>query len=77
MTGLAMTVGMLPMALGFGDGGEQSAPLGRAVVGGLVAATLSTLAVLPAVFALVQSSAGRHSASLDPLDPTSSRHVRA
>ena len=77
MTSLAMTVGMLPMALGFGDGGEQSAPLGRAVVGGLIAATLSTLAVLPAVFALVQSRAGRHSASLDPLDPTSSRHVRA
>ena len=68
MTSLAMIAGMLPMALGLGEGGEQSAPLGRAVVGGLAASTLSTLLVLPSVFALMQSRAGRASASLDPFD---------
>ncbi len=75
MTSLAMVAGMLPMALALGEGGEQSAPLGRAVVGGLTAATLSTLFVLPAVFALVQSRAGRQSASLDPHDAESSRYL--
>ncbi len=76
MTSLAMIAGMLPMALGLGEGGEQSAPLGRAVVGGLAAATFATLALLPAVFALVQGRAGRHSASLDPHDPESRHHPR-
>jgi len=75
MTSLAMTAGMLPMALGLGEGGEQIAPLGRAVVGGLVAATLATLVVLPSVFAIVQSRAHTKSASLDPRDPESSRFV--
>ncbi|HET8696448.1 MAG TPA: efflux RND transporter permease subunit, partial [Gammaproteobacteria bacterium] len=51
MTSVAMIAGMLPLAIGFGEGGEQTAPLGRAVVGGLAAATLATLVVLPAVFA--------------------------
>jgi hypothetical protein len=59
------------MALGLGEGGEQSAPLGRAVIGGLAAATLATLVVLPAVFAVVQGRSGAHSASLDPDDPQS------
>jgi multidrug efflux pump subunit AcrB len=68
MTSVAMVAGMLPLAIGFGEGGEQTAPLGRAVVGGLVAATLATLAVLPAVFAVVQGRAHRRSASLDPDD---------
>src|SRR5262249_50429222 len=54
MTSLAMMAGMLPMALGLGEGAEQTAPLGRAVIGGLFAATLAPLAVLPAVFALLQ-----------------------
>jgi multidrug efflux pump subunit AcrB len=71
MTSLAMIAGMLPMALGFGHGGEQTAPLGRAVIGGLFAATLATLLVLPAVFAIVQSRSHRRSASLDPHDPQS------
>ena len=53
MTAIAMIVGILPMALGFGEGGEQNAPLGRAVVGGLVLGTIATLVVVPAVFALV------------------------
>ncbi|HWI55887.1 MAG TPA: efflux RND transporter permease subunit, partial [Bacillota bacterium] len=66
MTSLAMIAGMLPMALGLGEGGEQTAPLGRAVVGGLAMATLATLLILPSVFAIVQSRAHRRSASLDP-----------
>src|SRR5439155_25619051 len=71
MTSLAMIAGMLPMALAFGEGGQQTAPLGRAVIGGLAAATVATLLVLPSVFALVQSRAPQRSASLDPDDPES------
>jgi multidrug efflux pump subunit AcrB len=69
MTSLAMGVGMIPMALGLGDEGAQSAPLGRAVLGGLGAATAATLLVLPTVFALFMRRAPNRSASLDPLDP--------
>src|SRR3989441_11579610 len=72
MTSLAMMAGMMPMALGFGEGGQQTAPLGRAVVGGLAVATLATLLVLPSVFAIVQARAHRRSASLDPDDAKSS-----
>ena len=68
MTALAMIIGMVPMALSLGEGGEQTAPLGRAVVGGLLAATFATLFVLPAIFALVQGRAHRRSASLHPDD---------
>ena len=68
MTSFAMIAGMLPLAIGFGEGGEQTAPLGRAVVGGLLAATLATLAVLPAMFAVIQARAHRRSPSLDPDD---------
>lgn len=71
MTSLAMTAGMLPMALALGEAGPQTAPLGRAVVGGLIAATVSTLFVLPAMFAVVQAAAPLRSASLDPSDPES------
>ncbi len=71
MTTCAMLAGMLPMALGMGEGGEQVAPLGRAVMGGLIGATAATLLVLPAVFALVQRKAATRSASLDPEDPES------
>jgi multidrug efflux pump subunit AcrB len=53
MTALAMIIGMIPMALGLGDGGEQNAPLGRAVIGGLMLATVATLVFVPAVFALL------------------------
>ncbi|MGC1784287.1 MAG: efflux RND transporter permease subunit [Acidobacteriaceae bacterium] len=53
MTALAMIIGMVPMALGLGDGGEQNAPLGRAVIGGLLCATVATLIFVPAVFAMV------------------------
>src|SRR6202043_3061692 len=76
MTSCAMIAGMVPMAVGWGEGGEQTAPLGRAVIGGLAAATLATLVVLPTVFALVQGKATRSSASLDPHDPESPRFVR-
>ncbi len=71
MTSLAMGVGMVPMALGLGEGGEQTAPLGRAVIGGLAAATFATLLVLPAVFAVVQRKTGTASVSLYPFDPAS------
>jgi multidrug efflux pump subunit AcrB len=71
MTSCAMVAGMVPLALGLGEGGEQTAPLGRAVIGGLLAATLTTLLVLPALFALVQGRAGTRSVSLDPDDPDS------
>ena len=73
MTSCAMLAGMLPMALGLGEAGNQSAPLGRAVIGGLLGATLATLFVLPAVFALLQQRASRASHSLDPTDPDSPR----
>jgi multidrug efflux pump subunit AcrB len=71
MTSCAMIAGMVPMAAGWGEGGEQAAPLGRAVIGGLAAATLATLVVLPTVFALVQGKVSRESASIDPQDPAS------
>jgi multidrug efflux pump subunit AcrB len=71
MTSLAMIAGMAPMALAFGESGQQNAPLGMAVIGGLIAATLATLFILPAVFALMRLGAGRSTASLDPGDPAS------
>jgi multidrug efflux pump subunit AcrB len=71
MTSAAMIAGMIPMALAVGEGAEATAPLGRAVIGGLGAATLATLTVLPAVYALAQRSAAAVSPSLDPDDPTS------
>jgi len=55
MTALAMIIGMIPMALGLGDGGEQNAPLGRAVIGGLLFATVATLIFVPAVFSFLHS----------------------
>jgi multidrug efflux pump subunit AcrB len=73
MTSLAMIAGMTPMAIGFGRGGEQIAPLGRAVIGGLVFATVATLLILPAVFAVVQARAGRSANLLDATQPTSSK----
>jgi Cu/Ag efflux pump CusA len=75
MTSLAMIAGMIPMALGLGEGGEQTAPLGRAVIGGLAAATLSTLVILPSVFGIVRKRSSRKSVSVDPHDPLSSHHV--
>ena len=71
MTSAAMIAGMVPMALALGEGAEATAPLGRAVIGGLAAATLATLVVLPSVYSLVQQSASATSPSLDPDDPES------
>jgi len=64
MTALAMIIGMLPMALGFGEGGEQNAPLGRAVIGGLVVATVATLFFVPVVFSILHGRHQKHAASL-------------
>jgi multidrug efflux pump subunit AcrB len=63
MTALAMIIGMLPMALGLGEGGEQNAPLGRAVVGGLIFATVATLMFVPVVFSILH---GRRDALANP-----------
>jgi multidrug efflux pump subunit AcrB len=71
MTSAAMIAGMLPMALAIGDAAEGTAPLGRAVIGGLGAATVATLLVLPSIYSLLQQSASAVSASLDPDDPDS------
>jgi multidrug efflux pump subunit AcrB len=71
MTSLAMIVGMIPTALALGEGGEQSAPLGRAVIGGLIASTVATLVFLPAVYAVVARQGAARSPSLDPDDEPS------
>jgi multidrug efflux pump subunit AcrB len=63
MTALAMIIGMAPMALGFGEGGEQNAPLGRAVVGGLIFATIATLMFVPVVFSLLHGRAAAKAAT--------------
>jgi CzcA family heavy metal efflux pump len=65
MTALAMIIGMVPMALGLGEGGEQNAPLGRAVIGGLLLATLSTLFFVPTFFSLVHAKDERKTVNLD------------
>ena len=70
MTALAMIIGMIPMALGLGGGGEQNAPLGRAVIGGLIFATVATLFFVPTVFSIIH---GR--SSLQPLGPAEPAHV--
>jgi multidrug efflux pump subunit AcrB len=71
MTSMAMIAGMIPMALGIGEGSQQTTPLGRAVIGGLSFATVATLLILPIVFALIQGKARTTSPSLDPDDPLS------
>jgi len=57
MTALAMIIGMLPMALALGEGGEQNAPLGRAVIGGLLVATFGTLFIVPVMYSLLRKKA--------------------
>jgi multidrug efflux pump subunit AcrB len=66
MTTVAMIAGMVPMALGLGEGGEQSAPLGRAVIGGLAMSTVATLLVLPAIYVIVGRGGHARDASLEP-----------
>jgi multidrug efflux pump subunit AcrB len=71
MTASAMIFGILPMAIGFGESGSQSAPLGRAVIGGLIVSTFATLTILPSIYAILQRRASPGSPSLNPMDPTS------
>ncbi|MBS1854014.1 MAG: efflux RND transporter permease subunit [Acidobacteria bacterium] len=71
MTAAAMIAGMVPMAIGFGEGGAQSAPLARAVIGGLLVSTFATLTVLPSIYAVLQGHAAATSPSLNPMDPAS------
>ncbi|MFB9864887.1 efflux RND transporter permease subunit [Rufibacter immobilis] len=75
MTSLAMVAGMLPMAIGHGEGGDLVAPLGRAVIGGLAASTFAVLLFLPLVFAWVQGNSSIESVSLDPEDAESKHFI--
>ncbi|HVW60679.1 MAG TPA: efflux RND transporter permease subunit, partial [Puia sp.] len=75
MTSVAMVVGMIPMASGFGEGGDQAAPLGRAVIGGLIASTFAALFILPLIFAWVQRKTSIESVSLDPSDKESKHYI--
>ena len=68
MTAVAMIFGMMPMAIGFTEGGSQTAPLGRAVIGGLILATFATLTILPSIYAIFQGKASVRSLSLNPMD---------
>jgi multidrug efflux pump subunit AcrB len=76
MTSVAMVAGMLPMAIGHGEGGDQVSPLGRAVIGGLIASTFAVLLILPLVFAWVQGKTTTQSISLDPEDKESKHYIQ-
>jgi multidrug efflux pump subunit AcrB len=71
MTACAMICGMIPMAIGFGEGGAQTAPLARAVIGGLVVSSFATLSILPSIYVILQRRASVASPSLNPGDPGS------
>lgn len=75
MTSLAMVVGMVPMASGLGEGGDQASPLARAVIGGLIASTFAVLLILPLAFAWVQGKTTTESVSLDPEDKESKHYI--
>jgi hypothetical protein len=74
MTACAMTIGMVPMALALEAGSEMEAPLGRAVIGGLVCSTFATLLLLPGAFALILGDSKWRPPSVDPNDPDSLHH---
>jgi multidrug efflux pump subunit AcrB len=74
MTASAMIFGMVPMAIGASEGGAQAAPLGRAVIGGLLVSTFATLTILPSIYAVLQSRASIRSLSLNPNDPLSGHY---
>jgi multidrug efflux pump subunit AcrB len=74
MTAIAMIVGMIPMALGLSESGQQTAPLARAVIGGLTGSTITTLLIMPVIYALAHHNKPTHTASLDPVDPHSAFH---
>jgi multidrug efflux pump subunit AcrB len=75
MTSVAMVVGMIPMAAGIGEGGDQASPLGRAVIGGLAASTFAALLILPLVFSWVLGKTSTDSVSLDPEDKKSKHYI--
>ncbi|MES2487939.1 MAG: efflux RND transporter permease subunit, partial [Bacteroidota bacterium] len=75
MTSVAMIAGMLPMAIGHGESGEQVSPLGRAVIGGLLFSTITVLVILPVIFAWAQGKATTQSVSLDPEDEESKHYI--
>lgn len=75
MTTVAMVAGMLPMAIGHGEGGEQVSPLGRAVIGGLLFSTFTVLIILPLVFSWIQANTSTQSVSLDPTDKESKHYT--
>lgn len=75
MTSVAMIAGMLPMAIGHGEGGDQVSPLGRAVIGGLLFSTFTVLIILPLIFAWVQGKTSTQSLSLDPEDKESKHYI--
>ncbi|NIJ46406.1 multidrug efflux pump subunit AcrB [Wenyingzhuangia heitensis] len=75
MTSVAMIAGMLPMAIGHGEGGEQVAPLGRAVIGGLLFSTFTVLLILPLIFTWIQNKTSTASVSLDPEDTESKFYI--
>jgi len=76
MTSVAMVMGMLPMAIGEGEGGDAISPLGRAVIGGLIASTFAVLIILPMVFTWVQGKVSTVSISLDPEDEESTHYIK-
>lgn len=76
MTSCTTIIAMLPMALALGEGGQHNAPLGRAVIGGMLAATAATLLILPSMFTILQGRAPARSASLDPDDPHSTHYAK-
>jgi multidrug efflux pump subunit AcrB len=71
MTAAAMVFGMVPMAIGASEGGSQAAPLGRAVIGGLIVSTFATLTLLPSIYSILQGRASTRSLSMNPSDPQS------
>jgi multidrug efflux pump subunit AcrB len=77
MTASAMIFGMAPMAIGVSEGGAQAAPLGRAVIGGLLVSTFTTLTILPSIYAILQARASNRSPSLNPSDPLSAYYEPA
>ena len=77
MTALAMVVGMIPMASGLGEAGDQTSPLGRAVIGGLIASTFAALFILPLVFGWGMKKTGTASVSLEPEDEASQHYLAA
>ncbi len=76
MTAIAMIVGMIPMAMGLSESGQQTAPLARAVIGGLMGSTITTLLIMPVIYAIVHKNKPIYTASLDPLDPHSAHYIK-